>query len=362
MKIGILSMQRILNYGSFLQALSLKMQFEQRGHDVYFIDIKPGRTIIPFIEGVGNLSKKLDKYIFKRIENFFFSREMAKIHLSDIHNYLDIDKQISDNEMFDLAVIGSDEVFNASIASRWGFTTQLFGRVDNAKIVVTYAASCGSTTVEKVRELHIDYEISQALQTITRISVRDWNSCDFVRRMIGVNPEINVDPVFLSNYDKYIPHIKRIHKPFLLVYAYGNRITAVSEIHAIKQYAQKYNLDILCVGMQQRWCQHNITANAFELLAYVKQSQCVVTDTFHGTVFSIKYNKRFVSFIRESNRQKLEGLLTQFGLINRAVKNMSAFEDTIDMEIDYSKVNSVVRMEQLKSGEYIDAVCKLAER
>lgn len=114
--------------------------------------------------------------------------------------------------------------------------------------------------------------------------------------------------------------------------------------------------------MQQRWCQHNITANAFELLAYVKQSQCVVTDTFHGTVFSIKYNKRFVSFIRESNRQKLEGLLTQFGLINRAVKDMSAFEDTIDMEIDYSKVNSVVRMEQLKSGEYIDAVCKLAER
>ena len=52
------------------------------------------------------------------------------------------------NKKFDLVIIGSDEVFNATIPSSWGFTTQLFGDIDNANKVVSYAASCGSTTFE----------------------------------------------------------------------------------------------------------------------------------------------------------------------------------------------------------------------
>ena len=146
----------------------------------------------------------------------------------------------------------------------------------------------------------------------------------------------------------------------MLVYAYGNRINDESEIEAIKKYAKKRNLEILCVGMQQRWCHHNIAANAFELLGYVKNAECIVTDTFHGTVFSIKYNKKFVSLIRESNQQKLGGLLRQFGLYDRAVFDMSTLGSMIDKAIDYKKVNLIIQNEQEKSKEYLDTVCRKA--
>lgn len=359
MKIGILSMQKILNYGSFLQAFSLKKQFEDRGHDVYFIDIEPGRVICPVKAEKINISKKLDRYFLKRIENYLLDKKMSKIHIKDYEKFLQTGKHLNAGDHFDIAVIGSDEVFNATVPSRWGFSTQLFGNIKNADRVVTYAASCGSTTLTSARSYGIEKEIEEALQNVEMLSVRDQNTYEFVQGITKRCAEINVDPVFLTDYDSYIKLPER-KKPYLLVYAYGNRIKDEREIKAIKDYAKKRNLDILCVGMQQRWCRHNIAANAFELLGYVKNAECIVTDTFHGTVFSIKYNKKFVSLIRESNKQKLGDLLKQFKLYDRVVFNRSTLEAVMEKLIDYKKVNSVIHDEQEKSKIYLDEVCRKA--
>lgn len=356
MKIGILSMQKIHNYGSFLQALSLKTQFEERGHDVYFIDIKPGRQIVEQTKGEsGGILKKFDRYFFKRIENYLMSRKMDEIHVNSYVKYLETEKKLAEGEEFDLAVIGSDEVFNATTPSPWGFSSQLFGDIDNAKKIVTYAASCGTTTSEKAKKYGIADEIKENLKKVENISVRDENSYVFVKNITEEAPELHVDPVFLGNYDKYIPTVTR-KKPYLLVYAYANRITDEREINAIKKYAKEKNLEILCVGMQQRWCKNNITASAFELLGYVKGAECVVSDTFHGTVFSIKYNKKMAVLIRESNEQKLGGLLKQFELSNRAVKDVNSLGAILDADIDYNVVNDRIKAEQEKSFAYIDKV------
>lgn len=355
MKIGILSMQKINNYGSFLQALALKKEFEKRGHDVYFVDIEIGKQIVAPILVKRNLLSKFDKYIIKRIENMFLDRKMLKIYEENRKVFLDIEKRISDGEEYDIVVIGSDEVFNATVPSKWGFSRQLFGDITNAKKVVTYAASCGSTTYESVCHYGIEEEISECLNNVSSISVRDKNTFDFVKKISGIETEINVDPVFLGNYDDLIVLPKR--RPYMLVYAYGNRINDEREVKAIKEYAKKYDLEIICVGMQQRWCSHNIAADAFELLGYVKNAECIVTDTFHGTVFSIKYNKRFVTLIRESNKNKLGGLLKQFSLYNRHVDKIDDFETTMREDIDYGPINQLIAEEQRRSSDYLDRVC-----
>lgn len=361
MNVGILSMQKIHNYGSFLQALSLKKQLEARGYDVYFIDILPGRQIasLPAAQSTSMLSK-FDRYFFKRIENYLLYKKMAKIHISDYERYLETEKTLPSGQSFDLVVIGSDEVFNATTPSPWGFTTQLFGNVDNAKRVVTYAASCGSTTLESAREYGIIEDLRDAMQKLEHVSVRDTNTAEFVEGILGTTPEIHVDPVFISSFDEHIPTLPE-RKPYLLVYAYANRIDDPHEIAAIKAYAKKNKLDILCVGMQQRWCAHNISANAFELLAYVKNSVCVVTDTFHGTVFSIKYNKKFVSLIRQSNKNKLGGLLGQFGLLSRSVDDLDRLEEILDTPIDYTVTNEMIKGEQQRSHGYLDEITQVEE-
>jgi len=193
------------------------------------------------------------------------------------------------------------------------------------------------------------------MSNLVHISVRDRNTADFVESILNTAPERHVDPVFISDFDPFIPQLKP-RKPYLLVYAYPNRICDENEVAAIKAYAQKNRLDILCVGMQQRWCKHNIPATAFELLSYVKGAQCIVTDTFHGTVFSAKYNKRFVAFIRESNRNKLGGLLDQLQLKSRAVEEIEEFERIMDSSIDYEKVNSIIEHERQKASGYLDMI------
>lgn len=116
-------------------------------------------------------------------------------------------------------------------------------------------------------------------------------------------------------------------------------------------------MDIISVGMQQRWCKHNIIANAFELLSYVKNAKYIVTDTFHGSVFSIKYNKQFITFVRESNTEKLRGLLEQFGLLGRAVSDITEVSSTLHTRIDWNRVNDLILYEQEKSKSYLDEIC-----
>lgn len=357
MKIGILSMQKILNYGSFLQALSLKMQFEQRGHEVFFIDIEPGKKIVDVPQNKINLLSKFDRYVFKRVENYFFSKKMRKIHIDDYTKYLEVNKKLNAGEKFDLVVIGSDEVFNATQPSSWGFTTQLFGNVKNAKKVVTYAASCGYTTFESIEKYGITSEIADALNNLSSISVRDYNTYEFVKKTIGKEPLIHVDPVFISDYDKYIPNIKT-KKPYVLIYAYPNRISDEKEIAAIKEFAKKEKLDILCIGMQQRWCSNIKPATAFELLGYFKNADYVITDTFHGTVFSIKYNKKFGVLIRDSNRNKLGGLLNQFGLLDRSINDVKDISSVMSSPIDYKTVNLRIDEEKEKAYSYLNEISK----
>lgn len=355
MKIGILSMQKIPNYGSFLQAFSLKLQLEKRGHDVYFIDIIEGKHLRRIEKKRMNPIKKLDRYFFKRIENILFYKKMLSVHTEDCENYLQVSKKLGNDDLFDLVVIGSDEVFNAALPSRWGFTTQLFGDIQNAKGVATYAASCGSTVYEDAEHLEIVNEINNAMANIEYISVRDNNTSHFVESITGRIPQQHLDPVFISEFDEYIPKIKP-RKPYILIYAYGNRIQDEREISAIKRYAKERGFDILSVGMQQRWCKHNIIANAFELLAYVKNAKCIVTDTFHGTVFAIKYNKKFAVLIRESNKNKLEDLLSRFNLESRRVNHCDDLCKILDREIDNNSINRIIDEERSKSYEYLDMI------
>ena len=356
MNIGILSMQRIPNYGSFLQSLSLKKQLERlSGGDVYFIDIEEGKHLVPAVESSiahGGFLRKFDRYFFKRIENYLFSRKMKFIHTQDQIRYLETEKKLEVGKKFDLVIIGSDEVFNAGIPSAWGFSTQLFGNIKNAKWIVTYAASCGQTTKDITDKYGMTNDIAIAMDELKNISVRDKGTFKFVQDITGRTPEIHLDPVFLTDFDEYIPKLPK-RKPYLLVYAYGNRINDEAEIRSIRNYAKNKGLEILSVGMQQRWCKNNITANGFELLSYVKGAACIVTDTFHGTVFSIKYNKPFAVFIRESNKNKISGLLSHFGLMERAVQNRKELHDILQTDIDLDRINNIIEYEQKRSEIYL---------
>jgi hypothetical protein len=202
-------------------------------------------------------------------------------------------------------------------------------------------------------------QIAMHLNTFAAISVRDNNSFEIVRELTGKIPELHVDPVLLYNYDAWIPECVSIVN-YILVYAYPGRINSSEEVSSIKRFAKEVGKDIITVGIPQAWCNNHISATPFELVAYIKNADYIITDTFHGAVFSIKYNKPFAVFVRQdivtenySNEQKVSSLLGLFGLNNRLLLDPIGLTETICRPIDFDKVNEVIKYQTERSVSYL---------
>lgn len=353
MKVAILSMQEVKNYGSFLQAYSLKSNIEALGHTCDFINIVPGEQLgeykISRFHKLKLLKERLLGWDFVKRFNaiYTFQKRFSREFLPEIGV-----KPGKNENHYDVVVIGSDEVFNCAQKTWFGFSRQLFGEGLNADKVITYAASFGATTVTKLGTLGIKDTVTELLKKLDKISVRDANSVEVVKDLTGISPIRNVDPVLIYDYTKCMLQSVNL-KDYMIVYTYPNRITDPTEIKSIRSYAKSKGLQLISIGHYFPWCDKTIVPHPFEVLAYFRDAKCIVTDTFHGSVFSIKYNKQFCTIVRGMNSNKLTFLLEQFGLSNRIVSNIDQLPVIMETPIDYAPVNERIKQEQEYSIDYL---------
>ena len=338
MKVCILSMQKVPNMGSLLQGYSLKKILESLGHDVHFIDIerKESDDLILVQEGKknvfsaeaesrGRLSKlkKLDRYTINRIrikrqaqkqdaEFEKFRRQVLGIKDSDNDQY------------YDICVIGSDEVFNCLTNDQWGFTSQLFGIVRQAKKVITYAASCGSTRIIDVPTKVQDI-IRNSFKRISAFSVRDENTKVFAETLTDKKIQLHFDPVMVGNFETEISNCKELELPdnYCIIYSYYNRIHTKDEIQKIIKFCNNKGLTPVAIGAPQMWIKNYPVLSPFETLLAFKNAEYVITDTFHGTIFAAKYAKAFAAMVRKSNMNKLDDLLNRLNLNSHRITDFS---------------------------------------
>lgn len=353
MKVAILSMQQVKNYGSFLQAYSLKHNIESFGHTCDFINIVPGQQL-----GAYKISKfHKFKLLIQRIAGIDFVKRFKTIKQFQSRFSKEFLPELGvkpgeNRNHYDVVVIGSDEVFNCAQVTWFGFSRQLFGEGLNADKVISYAGSFGATTIEKLQELGIKDVVASLLSKMDKISIRDANSFDTVKALTGVVPEKHLDPVLIYNYDHLLPATVPL-KDYMIVYTYPGRIKDKDEIAAIKSFAKSKNLKLISIGHYFSWCDDVVVPHPFEVLAYFKNASYIVTDTFHGTVFSIKYNKLFATIVRGMNNNKLSHLLEQFGLNSRIVNNIDDFRTILDTTINYEPINEKIKKETQRSIEYL---------
>ena len=360
--VGILSMQRVINYGSFLQAYALKQLLLQNGADkVYFIDIEQGRALPGFeyskLQHKGGKLKRafgiiLNGHLLQKIRDIFFYRELSK-NIQDNISTLGLNEELP--KELDLAVIGSDEVFNCCQPSSWGYTLQLYGKVPNAKEVVSYAGSFGHTRYEQLVELKIDKEIGETMKTLSAISVRDQNSYDIVEKITGIKAECHLDPVLIYGYEKEIAQ-SRISYPmkYMVVYSYQGRIKDRKEIAEIVSFAKAQNLKLISVFCRYDWCDEAVIPETpFDVLGWFKGAEYVVTDTFHGTIFSIITQRKFATLVRDTNSQKLSSLLESFELKDHIMWDVKNIKTIISQPIDYNKVESLLSLQRAKTKDYL---------
>lgn len=353
MKIGILSMHRIVNYGSFLQAYALKRVIENMGYECVFVDIKQGDSLYSKSQMIKSKFKIITQRNIKQL--FGQKRQLAKfsrLYKEFTYPILGITDKIITDEKCDIVVIGSDEVFNCIQPSPWGFSTQLLGEGINAEKVISYAASFGHTTIDKIKKYGVTERVSNSLKNLSAISVRDKNSFDIIEILTKSKPGLSLDPTLLYNFESEIANAIP-DKNYIIIYAYVGRFKDKKDIEEVKEFARKHNKRTIAVGYYQYWCDENIVVTPYQYLRYMKDAYCIITDTFHGTIFSIKFNKNFCTLVRDTNKQKLGFLLRDLQLENRIVSSSSEISRKLNEPIDYDKVNKLLEMKKRDSIEYL---------
>lgn len=205
--------------------------------------------------------------------------------------------------------------------------------------------------------------LKEDFQAFAQISVRDENSRSVIEKLTGHNPSVNVDPVLAYDYMKLeskIPKNRLFKGKYIIVYGYSGRLTS-EENKMIKEYARNKGAKVICIGGVQECCDKFIDCDPFEVLAYFRDAESIVTDTFHGTIFSIINNKQFCTIIRKSvgnsygNEEKLGYLLGLFGLDSQRSDNLSldSLSSILSNEIDYDSVNKKLNLERKKAINYL---------
>lgn len=355
--VGIISMQRVPNYGSFLQAYALKKTIESLGLACRFVDYREGGPLGKYSAFRRALYKCKNlapvRCAYDLIKSHVLHRsDFACLYRSQYLPLMGVGYRKTHRFKGEYIVVGSDEVFNCTQSYfNVGFSPMLFGQGMGKIKVISYAASFGYTTMNKLQEHHVVDVISSYLQTFCSISVRDQNSFDIVHALCSVSLYKHLDPVLI--YDFPLKEVSLPQVPFAILYTYTSRVYSEEEVAEITSFCKKRELLLLSLGEGPNWVDQVIDASPFEVLFYFKNAGFIITDTFHGTVFSIKYNKNFVTRVRADNENKLRDLLIQLHRTDRIITNYADLESMYCKSIDYTETNITLEQERKRSIEYL---------
>lgn len=367
MRVGIMTMHRVPNYGSFMQAYSLKRMIERLGHQVVFVDYH----VKPDIEHRSNVSveaKLCVRDAFRNIRGTTFAHALRKALNKPVKpdraTMFSCDEKLGVTESYhfrtrcDSLVIGSDEVFNClQLGGNVGFSPELFGTHARAGRVFSYAASFGNTTLEKLEGYGVADEVAGYLRNLDAISVRDENSSSIVTSLTGTSPLVHLDPVLVggAERDAWRPCDR---SGYVILYGYSMRFS-MDECQLVMDFAHRRGLKVLAVGEDQPASDEHLRCRPDEVLPLFSEASYVVTDTFHGTIFSVVTHRPFVTLPRGDrnnqggNVQKLTFLLRSLGLQDRMAMSLEGLDGIMDSTIDFGAVDMTRQREAERSISYL---------
>ena len=323
MKLGIITFYCSHNYGAMLQTYGLQEYLKKQGNEVFVIDFKPDYDLKLYKKNDFRawLSRNPMK-CFKRLANYIRYKHIRHKRWDGFHSFMNCRlslfpyKKGDDFHDFDAIFIGSDQVWSPYHTGGW-YDDIMFGKGFKCK-AISYAASCTSTILDERQK---DY-LRNHLSGMDAISVRENQFKKALQPLTRHTISVVLDPTFLAGSKVFNAIATPINKerPFVLIY----EITQHKEVYDIAcGIANQLNADIveLTNGMLNY---HRSTmdegASPEEFLGYFKNAACVVTTSFHGTAFSLIFQKSFYMVkMGSSADDRMTSLLYTLNLQDRII-------------------------------------------
>lgn len=340
MKIGIITFQETNNYGAVLQNYALQQTIIKMGVDVETIDYhsryisKPYKLIHLRNKGLLNYLFGVAGYICylprtKKVKKF---RQMIKYSPCVDANTIGML-----NDRYDKFIAGSDQVWNYKLTGM--DTNYMLDFVRDKEKCNGYAASLGLQEIPKEQI----YEYKRCLEDFKCISVREKTASNILSNILNREIFVASDPCVLlrkQEWEKVIKPVK-IDRPYILVYQLGVSADVVS---LAKRIASEQKMKIVFIPFpvgkltKGKW---DISAGPMELISYIHDAAYVITDSFHGTLFSILFNKQFFTKIAGTHASvgaRIFDLLDSYKLTDRIVgKDVDS-----GVKINYNEINRIL--------------------
>lgn len=378
-KVGIVSCYFKHNYGSMLQAYATqeilnKMNIDNETINVdNNIDFKKGKQKyyitqifnFNFIKTkFGIIKLRLDKKVNKTLGKNIAIRDKKyqefekKINLSEpIETYKDLSnycKKYSD------ILVGSDQLWlPVNVVADYYTLNWVPDNINK----ISYSTSFGISTIpKKYKKLYIKF-----LKRINYLSVREKTGCDLIKDAINREATLVCDPTILLNkneWNKIRENEKQVEGKYILCYFLGTNIEHRKFVERLKK---ETGYKIVSLNHADEYVKYSdifadetpYDVGPSEWINLIDNAEYVCTDSFHGTVFSLLYNKKFFTFMRYQNKSKMStnsrinSLLEIVNLQERLLSGTEDIKSVMNLEIDYGNVNEKIEDFRNKSKVFL---------
>lgn len=332
MKIGILTFHRAINYGAVLQAYALRKKLEMMGNEVEIIDYicpKIRSDYLPEFSIKKSLKTSLNQLIsapfLLRRRKKFFSFITNNLVMSEMHETAN-----NIEEKYDMIITGSDQVWQYNLTGN----DDIYFLKDFEDVVkVAYAASF-SLKNNKISERQFNM-----LKSLDFISVRERENADFLKRKMGRYVDTVCDPTFLlskKEWEQLSHQMRPKYKNYVLAFNVLKTNGMLEFAFNLAKSSGK-QLIVLTTSVQRKVKGKYIrTADPIEFLSLIENADFIVTNSFHGTAFSIIFQKEFfVETIANGGiiNTRVLNLLDSLHIRGRSIENRKNREfDSIDYQ------------------------------
>lgn len=360
MKIAVLTMTFTNNYGGIVQAYALMESLKKLGHEPELLFVQfENRDFNSIIKK--SLKKYFLSYISKkwrypRIQKIvekntnYFMEQYIVPKTEPIYTEKDFERVV--NDKYDAYVVGSDQVWRPEMYKFINHAFFDFVKNPNA-ILLSYAASFGVDTWNYTQEDTLRYK--EQIKRFNGVSVREDSGVQLCKENFGINADHVLDPTMLLTVDEYRKIIRAEKEPNhsgkLLTYVLDKNDEKESLINVVsgELSLKPFEVNVKSTDVYAA-LNHRVYPTVTSWLKGFDEAQFVVTDSFHGCVFAIIFNKPFIVYGNiKRGMARFNSLLKMFNLEDRLVyKYDDITVKKINQKIDWINVNK--KLEEYTTG------------
>lgn len=335
------------SYGSVLQALGLQNAVSSLGAESFIVKDEKQRLLQ--LQDVYSKSKGIKSSVLN-LHKFLIRKKLLKLYRSvdefiqeniRVKYYDDYEKLSANVPEADVYLSGSDQIWNPLKIMPLFFLDFV---PKNAR-KVSYAASMGVLNIceDKVKKF------SEYIKKYDSLSVREKDCKEVVSRFTQKEVEVNIDPVFLMDREKWRKYEQpyKIKKPYILVYPIFWDKSLNKKLRKLHKETGK-DIVVISLGYRRIYSNKKIyDASLQQFLWLVDNADAVVSSSFHGVAMSIVFNKKFSAVINPSSPSRLNSLLDTLEIKNCPI------DELLSVDFDYDKINENIKNERRKSENYL---------